>query len=134
MAVTYGYEVQPENDPIIDRAREVIEISNRVLAPERAALLAMFPFRTCQRLTVTFHSLSHLTVEYLPSWFPGAADRRLAPYCRKIIRQTLDEPFEIAKENVVCSSPLSLCSVAGRRLDGCWTAVIYRSQVFERGR
>lgn len=76
----YGYETPPgaDGDPLICRTREATEIAKRVLAPERAALLMAFPF------------LGHL-----PSWFPGASDRRLAPYCRKLVRQMLDEPFEI---------------------------------------
>jgi len=62
MSATYGYEVWPGGDPIIDRAHEVIEITKKVLVPERAALTMALPF-----------------LEYMPSWFPGAADRRLAP-------------------------------------------------------
>ncbi|KAG2754014.1 cytochrome P450 [Suillus brevipes Sb2] len=78
----YGYETLPDadGDPLINRTREATEIAKRVLAPERAALLMAFPF------------LGHL-----PSWFPGASDRRLAPYCRKLVRLMLDEPFEIGK-------------------------------------
>ncbi|KAG1865919.1 cytochrome P450 [Suillus subalutaceus] len=81
----YGYETPPgaEGDPLIRRTREATEIAKRVLAPERAALLMAFPF------------LGHL-----PSWFPGATDRRLAPYCRRLVRQMLDEPFEIGKEKM----------------------------------
>jgi len=56
----------------------------------------------------TIYSLSLLAVEYLPSWFPGAADRRLAHYCRKLTRRILDEPFKIAKEKVICNSDLSV--------------------------
>ncbi|OJA12886.1 hypothetical protein AZE42_02903 [Rhizopogon vesiculosus] len=92
MAATYGYEARPEGDPIISCAREAVEIAKKILAPERAALLTAFPF-----------------LEYFPSWFPGAADRRLAPYCRKLVRQILDEPFEIAKEKITgAGRPLSI--------------------------
>ncbi|KAG1879711.1 cytochrome P450 [Suillus subluteus] len=85
ITAVYGYETPSgeEGDPLIHRSREIIEIVKRVLAPERAALLMAFPF-----------------LDYLPSWFPGASDRRLAPYCRKVIRQMLDEPFEIGKEKM----------------------------------
>jgi len=105
MAATYGYEAQPEGDPIISCADEVIAIGTKLLAPERAILLATFPFRKCQTVVVVV-SLSHFAVEYLPSWFPGAADRRLTSYCRKLARRVLDEPFEIAKEQFVCNSVL----------------------------
>ncbi|KAG0704855.1 cytochrome P450 [Suillus ampliporus] len=87
MAATYGYETLAD-DPLFSRAREAMDIGQRVLAPERAALLMAFPF-----------------LEYLPSWFPGAADRRLAPHCRKIVRQLLDEPFEIGKEKMTGDGP-----------------------------
>ncbi|KAJ8593198.1 cytochrome P450 [Rhizopogon salebrosus TDB-379] len=80
MSATYGYEPKPEGDPLICRTHEAIEIATRVMAPVRAALLMAFP-----------------CLEYLPSWFPGVADRRLAPRCRKLVRQIVDEPFEIAK-------------------------------------
>jgi cytochrome P450 len=90
----YGYETPPgtEGDPLIHRTREATEIAKRVMAPERAALLMAFPF------------LGHL-----PSWFPGASDRRLAPYCRKLVRQMLDEPFEIGKKKMTDDGrPLSI--------------------------
>jgi len=91
-ATTYGYETGPDGDSLISRATEAINIPRKVLAPERAALMMAFPF-----------------LEYLPSWFPLAADRRLAPYCRKIVRQMLDEPFEIAKKNTTgAGRPLSI--------------------------
>ncbi|KAG2153341.1 cytochrome P450 [Suillus clintonianus] len=85
ITATYGYEAPPdeEGDPLIRRTREATEIAKRVMAPERAALLMAFPF-----------------LGYLPSWFPGASDRRLAPYSRKLVRQMLDEPFEIGKEKM----------------------------------
>jgi cytochrome P450 len=90
----YGHETPPgtEGDPLIHRTREATEIAKRVMAPERAALLMAFPF------------LGHL-----PSWFPGASDRRLAPYCRKLVRQMLDEPFEIGKKKMTDDGrPLSI--------------------------
>ena len=131
MAATYGYEVRPEGDSLISRIRETAMMSGRVLVPERAILLMAFPFRTCETLVATIHLLDLLSVEYLPSWFPGAADRRLAPSCRKIVRQILDEPFEIAKAKIVCSSALSVDIMIGRWLDGYRTTVIYRGQTPE---
>jgi len=58
MAAAYGYEAQSESDPLIDRAHEALEISKKVMAPERAILLAAFPFRTCQTSVVAIHSLT----------------------------------------------------------------------------
>ncbi|KAG2074767.1 cytochrome P450 [Suillus decipiens] len=85
ISAIYGYETPSgaEGDPLIRRTREATEIGKRVMTPERAALLMAFPF------------LGHL-----PSWFPGASDRRLAPYCRKLVRQMMDEPFEIGKQKM----------------------------------
>jgi hypothetical protein len=131
-ATTYGYETGPDGDSLISRATEAINIPRRVLAPERAALMMAFPFRTCQTYAVTIHTLNFLAVEYLPSWFPLAADRRLAPYCRKIVRQMLDEPFEIAKKNIVCRSALSFGALTEHRLDWGWATVIYSGQIPQR--
>ncbi|KAG0708159.1 cytochrome P450 [Suillus ampliporus] len=98
MAATYGYETLSEGDPMVGRLRDGIEIGKRVVAPERALLLMAFPF-----------------LEYLPSWFPGAADRCLASFCRTRARQILDEPFEIGKERFVRSSDLCVDVLTGRR-------------------
>lgn len=40
MTATYGYEVQPEGDPFIGRTREAVDITKRVLTPERTLLMA----------------------------------------------------------------------------------------------
>lgn len=98
----YGYETPPgaNGDPLIQRTREAAEIAKRVLAPERAALLMAFPF-----------------LEHLPSWFPGASDRRLAPHCRKLVRQMLDEPFEIGKAKMTMADDGRPPSIVAKFLD-----------------
>jgi len=47
MAVTYGHITQRDNDPVLDRANELVSIVARVITPEKAALFAAFPFREC---------------------------------------------------------------------------------------
>ncbi|OAX43704.1 cytochrome P450 [Rhizopogon vinicolor AM-OR11-026] len=84
IAASYGYEASSEGDPLIGCTREAVEIVKNVMAPERATVMMAFPF-----------------LEYLPSWFPGATYRRWAPYCKKLTRRMMDEPFEIAKKTIM---------------------------------
>ncbi|KAH7917591.1 cytochrome P450 [Leucogyrophana mollusca] len=80
MAVTYGYEVQTHDDPLVNRIQQVVDIITQVLTPERGALLMAFPL-----------------LEHLPAWFPGAAFKRLARPCRELVKEIMERPFEYVK-------------------------------------
>ncbi|KAG1792663.1 cytochrome P450 [Suillus plorans] len=76
MAVTYGYNAHGHEDPFLSRAREVFDIGNYVISPEKAAMFTAFPF-----------------LEKLPLWcFGGALGR-----CRELVQQLLNEPFNEVK-------------------------------------
>ncbi|KAH7923690.1 cytochrome P450 [Leucogyrophana mollusca] len=81
MAVTYGYETLPQDDPYVTRVQELINIITTVALPERAALLAAFPF-----------------LARLPAWFPGLSFKGLAPHCRQLMNQVKDIPFEYTRK------------------------------------
>ena len=51
MAVTYGYDAAPENDPFVSNATRLMEIAVSVVTPERAALHTAFPI--CEFLVWT---------------------------------------------------------------------------------
>ena len=42
-------------------------------------------------------------VRYIPSWMPGAAARRFAAAHRAGIASMRDDPFDIAKQEMVCA-------------------------------
>ena len=46
MAVTYGYEVAPRNDPFVTKIEHFTGLFMAALTPEKAALLLAFPFCT----------------------------------------------------------------------------------------
>jgi hypothetical protein len=52
MAVTYGHVAQGDKDTFLARARELLDITLRILTPERAALFTAFPFREFHYLIV----------------------------------------------------------------------------------
>lgn len=83
MGITYGYEVQPENDPFVSAVLELNGILTKGLTPERSAILLAFPF------------LAHI-----PTWFPGARFQREALHSRQLAQKVLNAPFEFTKSQI----------------------------------
>ncbi|KAG1836949.1 cytochrome P450, partial [Suillus subalutaceus] len=79
MAVTYGHLAHGHEDPLLTRARELIDIGKHITSPERAAMFVAFPF-----------------LEKLPFWCFGGAFA-LMGRCRELCQQLLNEPFNIVK-------------------------------------
>ncbi|KAG1792683.1 cytochrome P450 [Suillus plorans] len=79
MAVTYGYNAHGHEDPFLSRARELFDIGNRIVSPEKAAMFTAFPF-----------------LEKLPLWCFGGAFS-LIGHCRELAQQLLNEPFNEVK-------------------------------------
>ncbi|KAG1750819.1 cytochrome P450 [Suillus lakei] len=81
MAVTYGYDPAPAEDPFCDEGRTFHSIFfPRHSQPERAALIGVIPF-----------------LQYLPSWFPGGRYKRWAGECRGLARDILNDPVDYVK-------------------------------------
>ncbi|KAG2150439.1 cytochrome P450 [Suillus clintonianus] len=87
MGITYGYEMQSENDPYVSAVAQLAEILSNGQTPERAAILSAFPF------------LAHI-----PAWFPGAKFKRDALYSRRLAQQVLDAPFEFTKLEIAAGT------------------------------
>lgn len=87
MGITYGCEVQSENDPYVSTVSQLVAILAKGQTPERAAILLAFPF------------LEHIPA-WLPGWFPGAKFKREALYSRKLAEKVLDAPFEFTKKQI----------------------------------
>ncbi|KAF9238522.1 cytochrome P450 [Melanogaster broomeanus] len=90
LSVTYGHETSSTDDPLFSAVEQLMEILEKGLSPERAAILSAFPF------------LGHL-----PPWFPGTGLTRDAILSRKLASEVLNVPFDLIKENMVkgCASP-----------------------------
>lgn len=92
MGITYGYEVQPENDPYVSVVLELNGILSKGLTPEKSAILLAFPF------------LAHI-----PTWFPGAKLQRVASHSRQLAQKALNAPFEFTKSQIAAgTAPQSL--------------------------
>ncbi|KAG2110342.1 cytochrome P450 [Suillus discolor] len=79
MAVTYGHHAHGHEDPFLFRARELFDIGNYIISPERSAIFTAFPF-----------------LEKLPLWCFGEAFS-LIGRCRELVQQLLNEPFNEVK-------------------------------------
>ncbi|EIW83715.1 cytochrome P450 [Coniophora puteana RWD-64-598 SS2] len=81
MAITYGYDAQPEEDPFVEKVEQLIGMFLTALTPERAALIGAIPF------------LAHI-----PSWMPGGRYKLRANECRELAQKVLSEPYEFVKQ------------------------------------
>ncbi|KAG2054196.1 cytochrome P450 [Suillus hirtellus] len=84
MSVTYGYQTNPRDDPLVRIAENALAIGLAALTPERAALLKAFPF------------LLRLT-----DWCWGSSIRCDARTSTNHIRQMTDVPFRHAQDHMV---------------------------------
>ncbi|KAF9238505.1 cytochrome P450 [Melanogaster broomeanus] len=83
MAVTYGYDAVPTNDPIVTKVERFIELIKTVMSPEQAALFAAFPF-----------------VAHIPSWLPGGRYKQKAAECRRLAVDVVNDPFNYVKDQM----------------------------------
>ncbi|KAK7046397.1 cytochrome P450 [Favolaschia claudopus] len=82
MAVAYGIDVLPSEDPYVSLAYEAVETLSYAGVPGRF-IVDSLPF-----------------LKYVPSWFPGAKFRRQAKEWRKISTQLGDVPFKETKRRM----------------------------------
>ncbi|KIO14849.1 hypothetical protein M404DRAFT_928982 [Pisolithus tinctorius Marx 270] len=75
MAITYGYEVAPKDDPFVTNVAGLVELHTNVLAAERATLLSAVPL-----------------LAYILSWLPGGQLKKRAAECCALARTVLDDP------------------------------------------
>ncbi|KAL0572342.1 hypothetical protein V5O48_009613 [Marasmius crinis-equi] len=80
--VTYGIDVKPEDDPVIDVAEKALDVFLHALSPGTFAVDAL-PW-----------------LKYVPDWIPGAGFKRQAKEWKKLNRRLNVEPFEIAKRQI----------------------------------
>ncbi|KAL4064485.1 cytochrome P450 [Scleroderma citrinum] len=83
MAITYGYDAAPENDPFVSNALRLMEIVTRMVTPVRAALFTAFPI-----------------LAYIPSRLPGGRYKQQAGECRPLARRVLDDPVNYVKNSL----------------------------------
>jgi hypothetical protein len=83
MTITYGLEIQPENDPHIEAAEKAVEALANV--PYAGAFMVdIFP-----------------SLKYVPSWMPGAGFKRKAKEWKALALDSLNKPFNNLKAEMV---------------------------------
>lgn len=100
IAVTYGINVQEENDPWVEGAENVMDAVDHCVTPG-AYLVDLLPI--CKSYAVS-SSLSNAEclVKYVPQWMPGAAFQRQARRWKTLSIPARDKPWEHVKNRMVC--------------------------------
>ena len=83
MGVTYGLPVLESDDPYITLAEEALQGAAEVAVPG-TFLVDLLPF-----------------LKYVPSWFPGAAFKRMAARHAAINSEMVNRPFKIVQTKIV---------------------------------
>ncbi|EGN99267.1 hypothetical protein SERLA73DRAFT_182184 [Serpula lacrymans var. lacrymans S7.3] len=83
MALAYGYQSAPRNDPLVEVVETALSLAISELTSEKAALLGAFPI-----------------LKQIPPWFPGAGFKRNALKCRKSFAEILETPYRFTKKSM----------------------------------
>ncbi|KAI6155468.1 cytochrome P450 [Pisolithus tinctorius] len=87
MAITYGYDVAPEDDPFVDNIAGLVELFVSAMTTERATLLSAIPLLT-----------------YIPSWLPGGGYKKQAAECRVLARVVLEDPVKYVRDRTAAGT------------------------------
>lgn len=87
MAITYGYEVVPKDDPFVANIVRLVELFIHAMTAERATLINALPL------------LAHI-----PSWFPGGGFKKQAAECRALARTVLEDPVKYVQDRIAAGT------------------------------
>ncbi|OJA08488.1 hypothetical protein AZE42_02840 [Rhizopogon vesiculosus] len=78
MSVTYDYDTEPRDDPLVEVVGKTLELALQELRPEVAAVLSAFPF-----------------LLRLPAWVPGMSIKKKAAQSREWVRNWMEDPYQL---------------------------------------
>jgi len=85
LSVVYGYEAAPYQDEFLALAEECMSLLSKDIASGGGVWpVDVFP-----------------TLQYLPSWFPGAGFRKKAMKWKAKIEEFVEKPYEYLKDSIV---------------------------------
>ncbi|KAI6106858.1 cytochrome P450 [Pisolithus croceorrhizus] len=87
MAITYGYDVAPKDDPYVGNVTRLVELFASAMTTERATLLSAIPLLT-----------------YIPSWFPGGQFQKQAAKCRTLVPAVLEDPVKYVRDKIAAGT------------------------------
>ena len=100
MITTYGYKVQSYDDPYLQLVERVTKMT--VEAGSHASTLVDF-FPIClwsSRILLNCSPNTDIVI-YMPDWLPGAGFKRHAAKTKVLVREWLDRPFNMVKQQMV---------------------------------
>ena len=105
LKITYGYDVQDSNDPLVNIAEAAVEGFSQASVPG-AWLVDIFPACESESQLMATFLLSYTTpqVRYVPDWMPGATFKVKAAQWRDAHTQLLNVPFNMVEEQMVSAS------------------------------
>jgi hypothetical protein len=99
MSVTYGYQTDPRDDPLVRIVENALVIGLEVMTQERAILLRIFPF-----------------LLRLPDWCWGSAIKRDAQVSARRMAEMTNLPFKYVQEHMAENLSLGLVSMVSDNL------------------
>jgi hypothetical protein len=81
IAITYGLDVQPDNDPYIDALEEAAHMFTKALGSNFVDVLPI--------------------LKHVPEWMPGAGFQTRAREAKRVLHGVLENPFKAAKDRIV---------------------------------
>jgi hypothetical protein len=81
IAISYGLDVQPDNDPYIQTSEEAVHILAKTFGSDLVDVLPI--------------------LKYLPEWMPGAGFQTRAREAKRVAHRMLENPFKAAKDRIV---------------------------------
>jgi hypothetical protein len=116
LKITYGYDVQDSNDPLVAIAEAAVGGFSQASVPG-AWLVDIFPVRESDNQLMVNFLLSHTTpqVRYVPDWMPGATFKVKAAEWRDVHMQLLNVPFNMVREQMVSTSCVYMVNMLNPR-------------------
>lgn len=91
MYITYGIEVQPQDDSYITTAEQALRSLSAAAIPGRFIVDSVPAFK------------------YVPAWMPFAGFQRKAKEWKELASAMIHSPYEAIKDNIVCIPLHSFC-------------------------
>ncbi|KAG2136656.1 cytochrome P450 [Suillus clintonianus] len=99
MSVVYDYQPSARDDPLIRIMEKAVEIGLKVITPERAILLKLFPF-----------------LLRLPDWCWGSSIKRDAQISTNRMTEMMETSFRYTQQHMAENSVLGKCSMVTENL------------------
>jgi len=104
LRIAYGYQVNQENDSLINLVGEAVRIFSKAAAPG-AFLIDSIPIRTYIH-GILCTEVIRLVVKHVPEWVPGAGFQRQAREWKAVMDKVTDVPYNFVKSQMVTHSEL----------------------------